>query len=60
MSAQRSSTAQDVARGRRSEIDFINGYVVRQGDAAGIPVPLNRLLHSLVRVRDDALPSALR
>jgi 2-dehydropantoate 2-reductase len=55
MPHQRSSTAQDVARGRRSEIDFINGYVVRRGDAAEIPVPVNRLLHSLVRIRDDAL-----
>jgi 2-dehydropantoate 2-reductase len=56
MPDQRSSTAQDVARGRRSEIDFINGYVVRRGDAAGIPVPLNRLLYSLVRIKDDAVP----
>jgi 2-dehydropantoate 2-reductase len=55
MSHQRSSTAQDVARGRRSEIDFINGYVVRRGDTAGIPVPVNRLLYSLVRIKDDAL-----
>jgi 2-dehydropantoate 2-reductase len=56
MERQRSSTARDVARGRRSEIDFINGYVVRRGDTAGIPVPVNRLLHSLVRIKDDALP----
>jgi 2-dehydropantoate 2-reductase len=55
MPHQRSSTAQDVARSRRSEIDFINGYVVRQADAAGIPVPVNRLLYSLVRIKDDAL-----
>ncbi len=53
---QLSSTARDVARGRRSEIDFINGYVVREGERLGIATPLNRLLHSLVRVKDDALP----
>jgi 2-dehydropantoate 2-reductase len=55
MAAQRSSTAQDVARGRRSEIDFINGYIMRQGAALGIATPVNRCLHSLVRVKDDSL-----
>ena len=55
MAGQRSSTAQDVARGRRTEIDFINGYVVRQGERLGINAPINRLLHSLVKIKDDAL-----
>lgn len=58
MSGQRSSTAQDVARGRRSEIDFINGYVLRQGERLGIATPANRVLHTLVRMKDDALPAA--
>jgi 2-dehydropantoate 2-reductase len=58
MAGQISSTARDVARGRRSEIDFINGYVVREGERLGIATPLNRLLHGLVRVKDDALPPA--
>jgi 2-dehydropantoate 2-reductase len=57
MAGQRSSTAHDVARGRRSEIDFINGYVVREGERLGVATPVNRLLHSLVRVKDDALPA---
>ena len=56
MAGQRSSTAQDVARGRRSEIDFINGYVVRRAEQLAIEAPINRLLHSLVRIKDDALP----
>jgi len=55
MAQQRSSTAQDLARGRRSEIDYINGHVTREGERLGVPVPLNRLLHALVRARDDAL-----
>lgn len=56
MAGQISSTARDVARGRRSEVDFINGFVVREGDRLGIATPLNRLLHGLVRAKDDALP----
>lgn len=45
---QYSSTAQDLLRGKPSEIDHLNGYVVRRGEALGIAVPLNRLLHLLV------------
>ena len=52
MADQRSSTAQDLARGRPSEIDHLNGYVVRQGAALGIPTPANRLLHTLVKLAE--------
>lgn len=58
MPMQRSSTAQDVARGRRSEIDFINGHIVREGERLGVAVPANRVLHALVRAKDDLLPHA--
>jgi 2-dehydropantoate 2-reductase len=53
MAGQRSSTAQDLARGRRSEIDFINGHIVRQGECLSVATPVNRCLHALVRVQDD-------
>lgn len=56
MPGQRSSTAQDLLRGRRTEIDYINGHVAREGERLGVATPVNRLLHSLVRMRDDALP----
>lgn len=49
MPAQFSSTAQDLRRGRRSEIDHLNGYVVRRGEATGTPTPVNRCLHALVK-----------
>jgi 2-dehydropantoate 2-reductase len=42
MAAQRSSTAQDLARGKRSEIDHLNGYVVRRGKDLGVQAPVNR------------------
>lgn len=50
MPAQYSSTAQDLARGRRSEIGHLNGYIVARAEAAGIPVPANRALYTLVQL----------
>ena len=52
MPAQRSSTAQDLARGRPTEIDHLNGHVARRGDALGVPTPLNHTLHTLVRLAE--------
>ncbi|MDP3512422.1 MAG: 2-dehydropantoate 2-reductase [Sulfuritalea sp.] len=53
MPGQLSSTAQDLARGKRSEIDHLNGYVLRRGEALGIATPVNRALHALVRLLED-------
>ena len=57
MPTQQSSTAQDLARGRRSEIDQLNGYVVRRGEALGVPTPVNRALHGLVKLLEDPPPA---
>ena len=38
---QRPSMAQDMVKGRPTEIDFINGFVVRSAEAHGIAVPAN-------------------
>ncbi|MDR6859172.1 2-dehydropantoate 2-reductase [Variovorax guangxiensis] len=53
MPSQFSSTAQDLARGKRSEIDHLNGYVLRQGEALGVATPVNRVLHTLVKLLED-------
>ena len=53
MATQVSSTAHDVARGKPSEIDHINGYVVRRGAAQGIATPVNRALHALVKLLES-------
>ena len=50
MPTQFSSTAQDLARGKPTEIDHLNGYVVRRGEALGIPTPANRALQALVKL----------
>lgn len=44
-----SSMRQDVASGRRTEIDSINGYVLERADEHGLDVPTNRALTRLVR-----------
>ena len=48
MPSQHSSTAQDMARGKRSEIDHLNGTVARRGAALGVPTPANQALYALV------------
>ncbi|MEF7614220.1 2-dehydropantoate 2-reductase [Aquincola sp. MAHUQ-54] len=54
MPAQRSSTAQDLARGKPTEIDHLNGYVVRQGERLGVKTPANRVLWVAVRGAEAA------
>lgn len=49
----RSSMHRDVARGRRTEIDAINGYVTDRAAATGESVPVNRALAALVRGWED-------
>ena len=40
---------EDILAGKRTEIDFLNGVVVRQGRSYGIPTPVNQLLVNLVK-----------
>lgn len=58
MPAQLSSTAQDLARGRPSEIEHLNGYVVRRGAALGVATPVNQALLVLVRMAEAARATA--
>lgn len=56
MAEATSSTAQDLARGRRTEIDALNGFVARRGEALGVSTPVNRALAALVKLLGDARP----
>jgi 2-dehydropantoate 2-reductase len=47
-----SSTAQDLARGKRTEIDALNGYVARLGTKLGVATPVNYTLFSLVKLAE--------
>ena len=52
MSRATSSTAQDLAKGKRTEIDSLNGYIARRGEALGVPVPVNHALYTLVKLAE--------
>jgi 2-dehydropantoate 2-reductase len=56
MAGARSSTAQDVERGRRTEIDALNGYVARRAAELGVPAPLNHALCTLVKLIEAPSP----
>jgi len=45
----RASMLQDVLAKRQTEIDFMNGAIVRWGEQAGVPTPVNRALWELVK-----------
>ena len=47
-----SSTAQDLIRGKRTEIDSLNGYVSRRGAELGVPTPVNHALYALVKLAE--------
>ena len=49
-----SSTAQDIARGRPTEIDSLNGFVVRRGADLNVPTPVNQTLYHLVKLLEQA------
>lgn len=57
MPAQYSSTAQDLARGKASEIDHLNGYVLHRGVVLGVATPVNRALHTLVKLMENRTAS---
>ena len=48
-----SSTAQDLNRGRLTEIDALNGYISRRGAELEIPVPVNHTLFTLVKLAEQ-------
>ncbi len=52
MSEALSSTAQDMNRGKRTEIDSLNGYVSRRGAELGVPTPVNHALYALVKLAE--------
>ena len=45
---------EDIRSGRRTEVDFITGSLVREADRVGVDAPLHRAMYRLVRARETA------
>lgn len=54
-----SSMLQDLLHQRRTEIDYINGAIVRQAKALGISTPINEVLTNLVRTIESSYDKAV-
>jgi len=52
MAATRSSTAQDMMRGKKTEIDSLNGFIVRRARELNIATPVNHALFTLVKLAE--------
>jgi len=53
------SMLQDVLNKKETEVDFINGAIVREGEALGIPTPANRTLTSLIKAIQETYQERL-
>ncbi len=55
-----SSMLQDVLKKKRTEIDFINGVIKREGEVFGIPVPVNSLLTHLIKTIEESYDQTVK
>jgi len=55
MVTQVSSTAQDLARGKMTEIDFLNGYIVELGRRYKVATPYNESVYALVKMLESQI-----
>jgi 2-dehydropantoate 2-reductase len=52
MATTMSSTAQDLMKGKPTEIDYLNGLIARESEALGLPAPINAALAALVKLKE--------
>ena len=55
MSGALSSTAQDMLRGKRTEIDSLNGYISRRGEELGVATPINHALYTMIKLAEGRI-----
>jgi 2-dehydropantoate 2-reductase len=60
MAGAMSSTGQDLLRGKRTEIDSLNGLIARRGTELGVPTPVNHALYALVKLAEESNDLSLR
>ncbi len=54
------SMFQDIKAGRRTEMDFINGAVVREGEALGVNVKVNETLALMIKALESTMDIRVR
>ena len=54
-SKNKNSMLQDILNGKTTEIDFLNGRIVKYANKLGIEVPINKVLTSLIKGLEDSL-----
>ena len=47
------SMYQDIQNGKRTEIDFLNGYFAKIGQQEDVPTPLNMMITHLIHAKED-------
>ena len=47
------SMLQDIEEGRKTEIDYINGFIVKKGEEYNIPTPINRAMVYLIKMLEE-------
>lgn len=55
--ATKPSMWQDIEKGRKTEVDFVNGYVMRKGKQVGVITPANELVTSVIKQIEDGKKS---
>jgi 2-dehydropantoate 2-reductase len=55
MVTQISSTAQDLSKGKKTEIDYLNGYIVELGRQYGVPTPFNQSVYAMVKMLENKI-----
>jgi 2-dehydropantoate 2-reductase len=54
------SMLQDIMNRKQTEVDFINGAIVRQGKGSGIKIPVNEMLTQLVKAIESSYSKQIR
>lgn len=54
------SMLQDILHGRKTEVDFINGAIVRQGKSYGIKTPVNEVMAELIKTIESSYGRQIR
>jgi 2-dehydropantoate 2-reductase len=43
---------QDIENNRKTEIDYINGAIIKFGEKHNVPTPMNKIIYELIKVKE--------